>query len=77
MPINYGPDPAPEGVDLEGRPYWSNGEAPGNVREKRRVTLAMLNVLAHILYEGGVTKPSAQGWGARCTTPAWSGSLSR
>ena len=52
VPINYGPDPEPEGVDLEGRPYWGNGRAPGSVRQRRRLTIAMLNTLARMLYEG-------------------------
>jgi hypothetical protein len=52
MPINYGPDPEPEGVDLEGRPYWGNGRAPGSVRQRRRRAIAMLNTLARLLYEG-------------------------
>jgi hypothetical protein len=52
MPINYGPDPEPEAVHLDGRPYWGNGRAPGSVRQRRRRAIAMLNTLARMLYEG-------------------------
>jgi hypothetical protein len=66
--MNYGSDPPPEGY-ADGRPYWSNGAAPGNVRQKRRVTLAMLNVLAHILYEGGEYEAERSGMGSTLHDP--------
>ena len=68
MPINYGPDPPPEG-HADGRPYWSNGKNPGSVRQKRRVTIATLNVLAHILYEGGAYDAERSGMGSALHDP--------
>lgn len=48
---------------------FSGDEILRNVRQKRRVTLAMLNVLAHILYEGGEYEAERSGMSSSLHDP--------